>query len=61
MLQANTEQLIRGKRNFTRTAVHAAPKPFLFIALSSMGTERLTMHLVRCLLHESDHISLTWS
>ncbi|KAI4933044.1 hypothetical protein J4E85_003447 [Alternaria conjuncta] len=38
-------ELIRGKRNFTRTAVHAAPKPFLFIALNASDTPRLTMHL----------------
>jgi hypothetical protein len=39
-------QLIRGKRNFTRTAVHAAPKPFIFISLGEADTSRLTMHLV---------------
>jgi hypothetical protein len=42
----NVGQLIRGKRNFTRTAVHAAPRPFLFIALNASDTPRLTMHLV---------------
>ncbi|KAF1846868.1 uncharacterized protein K460DRAFT_280504 [Cucurbitaria berberidis CBS 394.84] len=44
-VQIQALELIRGKRNFTRTAVHAAPKPFLFIALNSTGTPRLTMHL----------------
>ncbi|KAI8932240.1 hypothetical protein NX059_011119 [Plenodomus lindquistii] len=38
-------ELIRGKRNFTRTAVHAAPKPFLFISLNVSGTQSLTVHL----------------
>ena len=37
---------MRGKRNFTRTAVHAAPRPFLFIALGVSGSVRLTTHLV---------------
>jgi hypothetical protein len=37
---------MRGKRNFTRTAVHAAPRPFLFVALDITGTARLTTHLV---------------
>lgn len=41
-----TLQLIRGKRNFSRTAVYAAPKPFLLVALISSGTPRLTLHLV---------------
>ena len=41
----NIVQLIRGKRNFTRTAVHAAPRPFLFIALNAIDSARLTMHL----------------
>jgi hypothetical protein len=44
---ADAEQLMRGKRNFTRTAVHAAPRPFLFVALNGLSTARLTMHLVR--------------
>lgn len=37
---------MRGKRNFTRTAVHAAPKAFLFVALDVTGTARLSTHLV---------------
>ena len=45
---ADAPQLMRGKRNFTRTAVHAAPRPFLFVALSNLNSARLTMHLVRC-------------
>jgi hypothetical protein len=45
-VQIQALELIRGKRNFTRTAVHAAPKPFLFVALDVVGTESLTLHLV---------------
>ncbi|KAF2468876.1 uncharacterized protein BDR25DRAFT_53793 [Lindgomyces ingoldianus] len=44
-VQIQALELIRGKRNFTRTAVHAAPRPFLFIALNPSGTARLTTHL----------------
>ncbi|XP_014556265.1 hypothetical protein COCVIDRAFT_100376 [Bipolaris victoriae FI3] len=44
-VQIQALELIRGKRNFTRTAVHAAPKPFLFIALNAADSPRLTMHL----------------
>ncbi|KAF1834663.1 hypothetical protein BDW02DRAFT_323358 [Decorospora gaudefroyi] len=44
-VQIQALELMRGKRNFTRTAVHAAPRPFLFIALAASGTSRLTMHL----------------
>lgn len=44
-VQVQALELIRGKRNFTRTAVHAAPRPFLFIALNVEGTARLTTHL----------------
>ncbi|ORY15309.1 hypothetical protein BCR34DRAFT_183645 [Clohesyomyces aquaticus] len=44
-VQVQALELIRGKRNFTRTAVHAAPRPFLFIALNNTGTGRLTSHL----------------
>ncbi|KAF2848062.1 hypothetical protein T440DRAFT_175715 [Plenodomus tracheiphilus IPT5] len=49
--QASTEvqvqalELLRGKRNFTRTAVHAAPRPFLFISLNASGTQPLMSHL----------------
>lgn len=45
---------MRGKRNFTRTAVHAAPRPFLFVALDGLNTTRLTMHLVRILVYYAD-------
>jgi hypothetical protein len=45
--------LIRGKRNFTRTAVHAAPRPFLFVSLQVNGSARLTTHLVSFLPLES--------
>ncbi|KAF1957930.1 hypothetical protein CC80DRAFT_515406 [Byssothecium circinans] len=44
-VQVQALELMRGKRNYTRTAVHAAPKPFLFIALNARGTGRLTTHL----------------
>ncbi|KAL6703554.1 hypothetical protein ACN47E_009579 [Coniothyrium glycines] len=44
-VQIQALELIRGKRNFTRTAVHAAPKPFLLVALNIVDSERLTMHL----------------
>jgi len=46
-MNGTLEQLMRGKRNYTRTAVHAAPKPFLFIALNISGSERLSTHLVK--------------
>ncbi|KAJ4331407.1 hypothetical protein N0V87_009197 [Didymella glomerata] len=44
-VQIQALELMRGKRNFTRTAVHAAPRPFLFVALDGLNTTRLTMHL----------------
>ncbi|KAF3031994.1 hypothetical protein E8E12_000612 [Didymella heteroderae] len=44
-VQIQALELMRGKRNFTRTAVHAAPRPFLFVALNGLTTTRLTMHL----------------
>ncbi|KAF2790665.1 hypothetical protein K505DRAFT_310996 [Melanomma pulvis-pyrius CBS 109.77] len=44
-VQIQALELMRGKRNFTRTAVHAAPRPFLLIALNVSGTNRLTTHL----------------
>ncbi|KAF2646358.1 hypothetical protein P280DRAFT_512538 [Massarina eburnea CBS 473.64] len=44
-VQVQGLELMRGKRNYTRTAVHAAPKPFLFIALNASGTARLNAHL----------------
>lgn len=42
---------MRGKRNFTRTAVHAAPRPFLFIALNVKDSQRLDIHLVSSRSH----------
>ncbi|KAF2873499.1 hypothetical protein BDV95DRAFT_517307 [Massariosphaeria phaeospora] len=44
-VQVQALELMRGKRNFTRTAVHAAPRPFLFVALNVGGTARLSTHL----------------
>ncbi|KAF2004323.1 hypothetical protein P154DRAFT_572363 [Amniculicola lignicola CBS 123094] len=44
-VQVQALELIRGKRNFTRTAVHAAPRPFLFVSLQVDGSARLTTHL----------------
>ncbi|KAF2083986.1 hypothetical protein K490DRAFT_69249 [Saccharata proteae CBS 121410] len=45
-VQIQALELIRGKRIFTRTAVHSVPKRFLFIALLSSATETgLTPHL----------------
>lgn len=44
-VQVQALELMRGKRNFTRTAVHVAPRPFLLIALNVSGTSRMTMHL----------------
>jgi len=45
-VQIQALELIRGKRIFTRTDVHAAPKPFLFIALNAIESEStLTQHL----------------
>ncbi|KAF2838084.1 hypothetical protein M501DRAFT_1004913 [Patellaria atrata CBS 101060] len=45
-VQIQALELIRGKRVFTRTAVHAAPKKFVFVALlSSEITVSLTSHL----------------
>ncbi|KAF2025165.1 hypothetical protein EK21DRAFT_77087 [Setomelanomma holmii] len=44
-VQTQALELMRGKRNFTRTAVHAAPKPFLLIALNSSDSPRLTVHV----------------
>lgn len=53
-------QLIRGKRIFTRTAVHPAPKRFLFIALLASDSDiRLTPHLVRTSPSNSVRASLT--
>ncbi|CAI6341303.1 unnamed protein product [Periconia digitata] len=45
LVQVQALELMRGKRNYTRTAVHAAPKPFVFIALNASGSIRLSTHL----------------
>ncbi|KAF2746099.1 hypothetical protein M011DRAFT_468963 [Sporormia fimetaria CBS 119925] len=44
-VQLHALELLRSKRIYTRTAVHAAPRPFLFIALNATGSARLTNHL----------------
>ncbi|OCL06391.1 hypothetical protein AOQ84DRAFT_297062 [Glonium stellatum] len=45
-VQIQALELIRGRRIFSRTAVHATPKPFLFVALTSSESKaRLTPHL----------------
>ncbi|KAF1933301.1 uncharacterized protein M421DRAFT_52318 [Didymella exigua CBS 183.55] len=44
-VQTQALELMRGKRNFTRTAVYAAPRPFLLVALNELNTTRLSMHL----------------
>ncbi|KAF2826055.1 hypothetical protein CC86DRAFT_394819 [Ophiobolus disseminans] len=44
-VQIQALELMRGKRNFSRTAVHAAPRPFLFIALNSSEISRMAVHL----------------
>ncbi|PVI04283.1 hypothetical protein DM02DRAFT_586518 [Periconia macrospinosa] len=58
-VQVQALELMRGKRNYTRTAVHSAPKPFVFIALNASGSVRLSTHLNDqfCISHkhEEDH------
>lgn len=44
-VQVQALELMRGKRNFTRTAVHAAPKTFVFIALNVLDSSRMKAHL----------------
>ncbi|TID19011.1 hypothetical protein E2P81_ATG05987 [Venturia nashicola] len=45
-VQIQALELLRGKRIFTRTAVHVAPKRFLFVALlSTSHPKRLVKHL----------------
>ena len=48
-VQTQTLELVRRKRIFSRTTVHAAPKTFLFLPLVSTATKhiRLNHHLVR--------------
>ncbi|KAK3078857.1 hypothetical protein LTS18_006455 [Coniosporium uncinatum] len=42
LVQIQALELIRGKRIFSRTAVHSAPRRFLFISLQEAGSGRLT-------------------
>jgi len=42
LVQIQALELIRGKRIFSRTAVHSAPKRFLFISLQEAHSVRLT-------------------
>ncbi|EMC97762.1 hypothetical protein BAUCODRAFT_403245 [Baudoinia panamericana UAMH 10762] len=44
-IQVQTLELLRTKRIFTRTAMHTAPKDFLFIVIASAPGARLTHHL----------------
>jgi hypothetical protein len=44
-VQIQVLELLRSKRMFTRTAMHTAPKDFLFIAILSHPGARLTKHL----------------
>lgn len=46
-------ELLRTRRVFTRTAMHTAPKDFLFISIMSSPGERLTHHLndMFCMSH----------
>ncbi|KAF1990021.1 hypothetical protein K402DRAFT_444535 [Aulographum hederae CBS 113979] len=44
-VQIQALELIRGKRIFSRTAVHTAPKRFLFISLQASGSPKLVPHL----------------
>ncbi|KAH7138768.1 hypothetical protein B0J11DRAFT_515242 [Dendryphion nanum] len=44
-VQVQALELVRGRRNFTRTAVHVAPKPFLFIAVNAKDKQPMNTHL----------------
>ncbi|KXL48166.1 hypothetical protein M433DRAFT_63337 [Acidomyces richmondensis BFW] len=44
-VQVQTLELLRTKRIFTRTAMHVAPKDFLFVVILSKPGERLSHHL----------------
>lgn len=44
-VQIQTLELLRTKRIFTRTAMHVAPKDFLFLVILSKPEERLNHHL----------------
>lgn len=52
-VQVQVLELLRSKRVFTRTAMHTAPKDFLFISILSARDSRLTHHLndMFCLSH----------
>jgi len=52
-VQVQVLELLRTKRVFTRTAMHTAPKDFLFIGIMSRVGSRLTHHLndIFCMSH----------
>lgn len=52
-VQVQILELLRTKRVFTRTAMHTAPKDFLFIGILSRTGSRLTHHLndIFCMSH----------
>lgn len=52
-VQVQILELLRTKRVFTRTAMHTAPKDFLFIGIMSRTGSRLTHHLndIFCMSH----------
>ncbi|QDS77278.1 hypothetical protein FKW77_004010 [Venturia effusa] len=52
-VQIQALELLRGKRIFTRTAVHVAPKRFLFVALLS------TAHPKRLVKHLNDQLAIS--
>ncbi|MCJ1337960.1 hypothetical protein MMC09_003244 [Bachmanniomyces sp. S44760] len=51
-IQIQALELLRTTRIFTHTAVYSMPKPFLFIALTSTGSQPLVNHL-------NDHIFMS--
>jgi hypothetical protein len=52
-VQVQVLELLRTRRVFTRTAMHTAPKDFLFIGIMSRTGSRLTHHLndIFCMSH----------
>ena len=63
-VQVQVLELLRTKRVFTRTAMHTAPKDFLFIGIMSRAGPRLTHHLndIFCMSHfhsSADGLSYT--
>ena len=63
-VQVQVLELLRTKRVFTRTAMHTAPKDFLFIGIMSRVGSRLTHHLndIFCMSHfhsSADGLSYT--